>query len=111
MPTQLSILDECQYRTERAIEQVDMNADVKWKVSALEAISEVAMANEYFSSNDLWPHLDQPREPRAMGAVIRTAQSLQWIVATTTFITSNRPTQHNQPIRVWRSLIHQKNEE
>ncbi|MDT7040838.1 hypothetical protein [Candidatus Nitronereus thalassa] len=105
MTTQLSILDECQRRTEQALERVDANADEIWMAHALKVVERVAKAQYLFSTNDLWPHLDQPREPRALGAVMSKAQAMKWIWATAGFTESNRPTQHRQPIRLWRSLI------
>lgn len=105
MGIQAAIQADCEHRTKQALAQVDTNADVVWKSRAEFVVLYVAGSQEFFSSNDIWPYLDEPREPRALGTIMKAIQALGCITSTETFTKSNRPTQHNRPIRVWRSLV------
>jgi hypothetical protein len=76
-----------------------------WVEAALDAVKYVAETAREFTSDDLWDHITQPREPRALGAVMRNAQKLGYIKATDRWTPSERVECHGRPVRVWASLL------
>jgi hypothetical protein len=99
---------EGERRRERAITIVDEAADNDWKDAAETAIGIVASRLVTFTTDDVWAYLDvlkmpPPREPRAMGAMMRQAQRNLVIVPTARWQLSKRPECHRRPLRVWLS--------
>lgn len=91
--------------TDNAIQQVEDNADALWLWEAELAVEFVASRNRYFTSDDIWKILEtSPREPRALGAVLRRAQASGVIEPTDTWTQSTRSIAHRRPLRVWKSL-------
>jgi hypothetical protein len=91
---------------DEAVQRVDQAADPEWKDYAYEAV--LATAREKpggFIVDDVWKHIpagvEQPREPRAMGAVMRRAQKAGVIVPTDQYQLSMRITAHRNPRRIW----------
>lgn len=77
-----------------------------WVEAALEAVYRVALRHETFTTDEVWKVLiDKPHEGRAMGAVMRRAKAKGWIVPTSTFVATEKVSQHAQPLRQWRSAI------
>ncbi|MFF0481086.1 hypothetical protein [Streptomyces sp. NPDC004435] len=61
-------------RRDAAIAQVDANADDGWKRYALGFVAELSGRMPEFTTDDLWDAgLIKPREPRALGPVMRRA--------------------------------------
>lgn len=89
--------------TEEAIEAVDNGAAEEWKAEALAAIERVAQEKEIFTPDDFWAYLSKPKEPRALGPVVRRAIKAGTIVPTGQFVCSEIPSHHRNPIRVYRS--------
>lgn len=91
---------------EEAIERVERGAPDDWKVDAFRAIVELTFRVDTFTTDDVWNELgaDTIREPRAMGAIIRSVASSGHIEPTDEFRISNDPACHRRPKRVWRSL-------
>lgn len=88
-----------------------IGADPEWARAALHAVAWVAERRERFTTDAVWGVLERfqvypPREPRAMGPVIKRAQAEGWIDPTDEFRPSVRPVCHRQPIRVWRSSLY-----
>lgn len=88
--------------------RVDLHADPEWKDIAYDAVC--ATAQELpngFIVDDVWKHMphwiEEPREPRAMGPVMRRAQSAGVIIPTNEYRPSARVTAHRNPRRVWKS--------
>lgn len=92
---------------DEAIERVGRNADPNWKQAALEAVCIIALdRRQRFTTDDVWELLDQQgvratHEPRALGAVIRTAQSKGLIQSTGEYVKSKRIECHGRPVMVW----------
>jgi hypothetical protein len=87
---------------DEAVDRVERHADPTWKVRALEAVRRVP-SGSLFTTDDLWGDgLDEPREPRALGAVMRAAQRGGLAVPTDAYRPSDRPVCHRNPKRVWR---------
>ena len=119
MTATLPDLAEARVRRDQAVAAVEEFADPAWKDVALRAIRHVAEHNRSFISDDVWdamaqhyPHLE-PREPRAMGAVMRQAVKDGLAVLatcdhcrTTKVITTGRGRASNaQDTPVYRSLV------
>lgn len=89
---------------EIAIDKVRRNADQIWSDAALMLVYSVASEKQRFTTDDLWTRgLPPPREPRALGAVMRAAQANGWIRPTDEHKLSVRATCHRRPIRIWAS--------
>lgn len=86
--------------------RVDQAADAEWKDYAYDAVLATAGEKpEGFIVDDVWKHIPAeagaPREPRAMGPVLRRAQRDGAIRPTDRFLLSDRVTAHRNPRRVW----------
>jgi hypothetical protein len=97
-------------RREEAVGRVGANVHAAWSEAALAAVRKCAETLYTFCADQPWEILDAldvvgPHEPRAMGAVLRTAVARGWIVATDEYVPSTRPEAHRGPKRVWRSLL------
>lgn len=105
-PTLFDAVESGQARDE-ALVRAERNADAEWKAAALDAVRRTALESAYFTADDVWQKLTaRPHEPRAMGAIMRQASLLEWIAPTDTFRPTAKISQHRQPIRVWKSLLH-----
>jgi hypothetical protein len=95
-------------KKEAAIVRAMEHADEGWVTLALAAIFRVASGTEYFTTDSVWMEgegLPSPREPRAMGSVMRIAEKAGWIVPTRDHWLSKRPVCHRRPLRVWQSTL------
>ena len=91
-----------------AIDRVNANADEEWKAAAKRIVREVARANREFPTDAVWgAGLPKPREPRAMGAVMRWAQSHGLVKNTGRIVKTAQVSRHNAPVTVWESLIYE----
>lgn len=91
-----------------AINQVEENADLGWFNEALLSVEVTAWVEKEFTTDEVWERMtktDQTHDNRAMGAVMRKAQSKGWIEPTDRVVKSNRAVCHSRPIRVWRSRL------
>ncbi len=87
-----------------AIARVDNNADTEWKQRAAEVIERVCSEREYFTADDLWDFLDQPRTPSAVGpALLRAAR--EGLCEPTDVYQPTRFKQRHHDVRVWHSLV------
>ena len=109
MSGQQDLLELIVESREKAIKQVDKNANTEWKDIAYSKGYELAKVKHYFTSEDVWEGLSDSdsstHEPRAMGPVMRRLQRDGFIVATSQFTVSTSPLGHGRPSRVWKSLI------
>lgn len=90
---------------EEAIERVGAAAPIEWKSEALEVVRLIASTNSEFTTDDIWPYLSEPPEPRAMGWVMAQAARDGWIRKTDRTVQSHREECHARPIRVWKSNL------
>lgn len=103
--TQTSMFDAIAAR-DAALERVDAAADPEWKDTALEAVYQVCRTHLVFTSEDVWnAGLAKPREPRALGPVLKRATAMGWCHPTVGFVTSSMTTRHAAPVRQYRSLV------
>ena len=91
-----------------AIDRVEAGADDSWLAAAHLVVKTLAKVEDYFTTDLVWERLEflgveQPQEPRAMGAVIRRAVREGLIEATGRYEPSGRVDCHARPCMVWRS--------
>jgi len=91
---------------DEAIDRVEANADAGWMERAENALRVLCCerGRESLTTDDIWRLLgdDEPREPRAMGAVLRRGCSLGIIEATDRMEPSKRAKNHARKIQIWR---------
>lgn len=106
-------------RRESGIDRAEEHARAVWLASASLAVRAVASMRATFTTDHVWAHLfavgeqgkngeetNRPAEPRAMGAVMRTASREQVCERTDLTVCSVRASCHRRPLRIWRSKIH-----
>lgn len=93
---------------EEAIARADRGMDPGWRERALQALYAVACTRPEFTSEDLWDVLDRPREPSAMGPILRRGITSGWCMWTGSVRPSSRPTQHRD-VKIYRSLLFNSN--
>src|SRR6185437_118095 len=95
-------------RRDEAIRLVEANADERWFVHALSGVYDLSRTGLTFTTDDIWNYLldseETTHEPRALGAVMRTAQKRGWCLPTDRYMPSNRPDCHRRPIRLWQGV-------
>jgi hypothetical protein len=96
---------------DQAIDQVQRSADQAWLARAMEVVCKLAAQKDEFTSDDVWRHLESPREPRALGAVMRDAMRERVILRTSRTVESTRGINHRRSLRVWASLIRRPEQE
>jgi hypothetical protein len=86
---------------DEAIARVAANAPPNWIDDAINAIRHVSLKHRLLTSDDVWPLMIQPPEPRALGAAFQEAARRGIIRKTDRVIASRRPECHGRPIAVW----------
>lgn len=94
---------------DRALAQVERNADEAWLSHALNAVWYAASAYPAITTDEVWRRISwTPREPRAMGAVMRRAVREGWIRPTKEYQPSQRVGCNHRPVLVWASRIYRE---
>jgi hypothetical protein len=92
-----------------AITQVTEHADGTWWAASMRAINHLAKTRDTFTADDVLELVEaqgyRTKENRAMGGVMRHAQTKGIIEITDVFEPSHNKRKHASPTRVWRSLI------
>ena len=93
---------------DEAVDRVERNADGDWMAAAQDAIGALVSARQEFTTDDVWAVLSgwgvpEPREGRAMGAVMRRAARSGLVVKTDRVRNSVRAECHARPVAVWRT--------
>ena len=92
---------------DEGIAQVESGASPEWKVAALAAVHQVALAKAELIPDDVWETgLPMPTEGRALGPVMLKAARNGWIERTDRVIHTAQVKSHRRGVTVWRSLIH-----
>lgn len=102
--------DRAEQAKNQALGWVDEHTDAIWKDAAWQALTHIASRVPEFTTDRVWYELERmrvgpPREPRALGAVMRNAAKSGMIAKTDRVHTSVRVANHRRPIAVWESLI------
>lgn len=94
---------EARRRKTEAIDAVERGADAWWFRRALQAVRSARVSTAGFTTDDVWAILgdDEPRENRAMGAVMREAHRSGLARPTVQYRPSADPRCHGRPKRVW----------
>lgn len=94
---------------DRALVQVDSNANGDWKRQARACVLELCISRQEFTTDAVWALLERrgarTHEPRALGAVMRHAVGEEWCAPTGRYHPSVRVDCHARPLQIWRSLI------
>jgi hypothetical protein len=88
----------------KAVARVDRAADPDWKEEAYAAGVQLCRMRERFTADDMWTLVAKPREPRALGPVMRRLVKDGHCIATRETRRSEIPVHHRCPLRVYRSL-------
>lgn len=87
---------------DRAIAQVERNADSEWLKQARIHVLMVADRKGVFTADDVWDSgLPRVREPRALGTVMVALCREDKIHPTGTYVNTRRASRHHAPIREW----------
>ncbi len=89
---------------QKAIDQVEENNET-WGITALDiAVTwlEGQPKGALFCTADLYEHVDEPREPRAWGALMRTLARLKLCEKTDRTKPSGLKRNHHRPLAIWR---------
>jgi hypothetical protein len=84
-----------------AIDRVALNAPAGWIEDAVNAIRHVSLTRKFLTSDDIWPLVTAPPEPRAIGAAFQEAARRGVIRKTDRVIASARAACHGRPVAVW----------
>lgn len=92
-----------------AIDRVDAAASLVWQEAAWRAITYVASVRKAFTTDAVWFVLEKwgvepPREPRAMGPMMRRAVSAKLCLSTERISRSVRVACHRRPVAIYESL-------
>lgn len=91
---------------ERALLAVAANAPSGWATTAALLVMKVAKREQEFTSDDVWKEgLEEPPEPRALGAVMGSLARAKHIEQTGRYVKTARKTRHHAPIAVWRLVV------
>ena len=112
-PTRVSILEALvEEERERAITRADSGVTETWKMHAARIIKATARVYPEFTSEEVWemglrkPSFGSP-DGDALGPALRRAAKAEIIQSTGRLTTETlRPQRHNNPKRIWRSLIY-----
>lgn len=92
--------------TDEAVHRVAGNTDPEWRAQALSVVRMVCVSHATFTSDDVWPHLSGTHNNAALGPVMRQAANNGWCVYLGEQRASLVPARHQQPLRLWTSLLH-----
>ncbi len=88
---------------DEAIEAVGAGADRAWLIEARAVVLEVAGSLDEFSTDDVWKMgLQKPREPRALGYVMRELARGGFIELTGNHHRTAQALRHRAPVMLWR---------
>ena len=86
---------------DKALAKVAENAPDGWVDDAINAIRHISLTRKTLTSDDIWPLVVNPPEPRAMGAAFTEAARRGLIRKTDRVVPSMRPECHRRPVAVW----------
>ena len=94
-----------------AMDQVEAAALMSWKMAAQTAIRDLAHNNQEFVADDVWGLLQRrgvpaPREPRALGPMMKLAAMAGVIEWTGVHKQSRQSLNHQRPVVIWKSHVY-----
>lgn len=85
----------------QSLDRVASHAPEGWIDAAVVAIRSACVGRDQITSDDVWPLVTTPPEPRAMGAAFTEAARRGIIRKTDRVQNSRRPECHSRPVAVW----------
>ncbi len=106
MSAKAEIVDLFSYAASReardvALDRVEAGSPDGWMELAAKAVRQVAGEKRYFTTDDIWKVLEKPREPRALGALMRRMAVAGFIKKTGQYVPTAQVLRHSAPIAVW----------
>jgi len=97
-------------RRDAAMERGEKSAGEAWKEAALHAIRACAHRYDFFTTDQVEEVMERLGVPkthdlRALGSLMRRAQSMNICFPTNSIETSKLAKNHRRPKRVWKSLV------
>lgn len=89
-----------EHALQAALDLVEANAPADWKNAATAVLARLAATGEPFTTDDVWAALPRPPEPRALGALIRSA-AIAGKIRRVGWRISERPECHRRPVAMW----------
>lgn len=93
-------MSAAQHALEGALVRVEVAAPADWKRAASAVLTRLAATGKPFTTDDVWAVVPQPPEPRAMGALIRSA-AIAGKIRRVGWRASSRPECHCRPVAIW----------
>ena len=94
-------------RRDDGISRAGRHADPTWRDAAYKAIADLAHGQAAFTTDQVWEQLYRAGfttpEPRAMGAVMRSAAHAGLIVKSDRVTPTNRTAANRRPVAIWLS--------
>lgn len=78
-----------------ALDQVEAGADEAWLKRAYWIVVGLSMNGAEFTTDDVWKVLEKPREPRALGAVLRSMAKQRFIERTGRYVSTAQVSRHH----------------
>jgi hypothetical protein len=96
-------LDRSRRARDEALAAVEGGADAAWMAAAKRVLWALIKSGQEFTADDVWEQVPTPREPRALGPVMRAAQRAGYMEDTGRMAPSRR--RHATKITVWRGHV------
>ena len=94
-------------RRDDGISRAGRHADQAWATAAFQVVCHLAHAHSAFTTDQVWEELYRDgystHEPRAMGAVMRSAAQAGLIVKSDRVVPTNRTAANRRPVAIWLS--------
>ena len=106
----LFTLAEGRVRRDAAMIRVAQAVRPEWWEDAFDAVQWCAEHHAAFTTDAVFSRLAQlgvapPREPRAMGPLMKAAERAGLVRPTSAFRATTRASRHAAPVRIWRSEV------
>ena len=93
-------IESSRAQRDEAMERVEANAEMEWKIEAKRALWRRIRTKQPFTTDDLWDDgLTKPREPRALGPIVATAKRKGYLIDTGRMVQSRY--RHATKVTVW----------
>jgi hypothetical protein len=96
---------------EQGVKRVAHSHGESWMQLALKGVKFCCKQKQYFTTDQIhavlraMKHLEEPKDKRVLGALMKRAHKLRWCVPTERMEKSRRPECHRRPLTVWKSLL------
>lgn len=77
---------------------------MSWHAKAYAICHNLAKSGQVFTSDDVWRQLPKPKEPRALGGVLRSL-SEDGAIRLVGYRRTTQATRHRAPVAMWRGAV------